>query len=167
MHLRDFYDYKNRLFEDVLTDEEIVKLIDADVDPTHPEELVWKNIYPLEYIPDVAEEGRVIICCDVDVQKSYSKGGLIYSPTLTIWIFVHKSLLQLPTGGVRTDELCHLIDEKINGSRFYTLGKLDLYSVKRFAPMIDWNGKVLVYTGSEVNRVHNPKEVIPSNRKVW
>ena len=53
----------------------------------------------------------------------------------------------------------------INGSRYYGLGELDLYSVKRFAPMTDFQGKILTFTATDFNRLHNPKNTIPPNRK--
>lgn len=164
MQLEEFYDYKNQLMEDILTTESIVKLIDETVDIDHAAQLAYKNVFPFEFIPETVENGSVFICFDVDIQKSTSK--TFYLPTLYIWVFAHKSKLRLPNGeGVRTDKLCSEICKKINGSRDYGLGELDLYSAKRFAPMTAYNGKLLTFYATDFNRQHDGSKRIPSNRK--
>ena len=47
----------------------------------------------------------------------------------------------------------------------YGLGELNLYNVKRFAPMTDYQGKVMSFTAREFNRQYNGKKEIPANRK--
>lgn len=165
MWLQDFYDYKNRFMKDLLTTPEIVKLIDPALeDMSDAKKLAYTQIMPSEFYPETIEDGKVYLCFDVDVTKVYS--STLYSLNLNIWIFVHKSLMRLPEGGVRSDKLCSEIDKKINGSLFYGLGKLDLVSAKRFAPMSDYCGKVLVYQADEFNRPFQPLKNVPSNRKV-
>lgn len=163
MWMKDFFDYKNRFMKDLLTTPEIVKLIDPTIDIEDARELAYTQIMPSEFYPETIEKGKVYVCFDVDVNKVYSQ--TLYSLTLNIWIFVHKSLMRLPEGGVRSDQLCYEIDKKINGSLFYGLGKLDLVSAKRFAPMSDYCGKALVYQTDEFNRTFQPIKNIPSNRK--
>ena len=80
-------------------------------------------------------------------------------------MFTHKSKIRLPEGGVRTDKLCSEIAKAINGSRFYGLGELDLYSVKRFAPITDYQGKVMMFQATDFNRFSPSGKPIPSNRK--
>mgnify|MGYP006873003753 CR=1 FL=1 len=163
MRLEEFFDYKNRLVKDMLTDEEIVALIDPNQTYASPKDMVYDNINPYEFYPEVIEKGKVYVCCDVDIIETGDKP--LYDLALYIWTFCHKSLLKLPGGGVRTDALCSKIDEKINGSWYYGLGKLELEYVKRFAPMADYTGKVMRYYARDFNRVYNPKANKPSNRK--
>ena len=164
MYLQEFFDYKNQLMEDLLTTPEIVKLIRDDCEPMeHPEELAYVKVFPHEYVPETIEHGATYICFDVDIQRSMNKTFLL--PTLQVWLFTHKSKLRLPEGGLRTDALASAIAEKINGSRFYGLGELDLYSVKRFAPISDYHGKVLTFYATEFNRTSPTKKPIPNNRK--
>lgn len=163
MQLQDFFDYKNQLMEDLLTREDIVKLINPDVDVKHASSLAYKQVFPYEYVPETVEEGKTYICFDVDVQIASNKTFL--SPVIYIWVFTHKSLLRLPEGGVRTDKLCSEICKAINGSRMYGLGELDIYSVKRFAPMTDYQGKFMVFHAEEFNRMYDPHKFTPANRK--
>lgn len=163
MNLKDFYDYKNQLMKDILSDEEIVPLIDEDILMQDAYKLAYKNVYPLEYMPETIHDGRTFVCFDVSVQESVNKTYLL--PTLYVWVFVHRDKLRLPEGGVRSDAICSAICDKINGSREYCLGELDLYSVKPVQIVTDYPGKVMVFHGTEFNRQYEPNRYTPSNRK--
>ena len=161
--LDEFFDYKNKLMEDLLTDEAIVTLINEEVGFKKAASLRYTQVFPYEYVPETIEEGKTFVCFDVDIQKSVDKTYLL--PTIYIWVFTHKSKLHLPEGGVRTDKLCSKIASVISGSRYYGLGELELYSVKRFAPMTEFQGKVMTLFAKDFNRLHNPQKPIPANRK--
>lgn len=163
MQLQEFFDYKNQLMEDLLTNEDIVRLIDDTVALQNADGLAYTQVFPCEYVPDTVQNGKTYICFDVDVQRTADKTFL--SPTLFVWVFTHRSKLRLPEGGVRTDKLCSEICKAINGSRKYGLGELNLYSVKRFAPMTDFQGKVLTFYAKDFNRVYDGKKYTPENRK--
>lgn len=163
MHLKELFDYKNQFARDLLTDNQIVELIDPNHLCDDPAKMIYDNVNPYEFYPETIERGRVYVCFDVDVT---SVGGKpLYDLALYIWIFAHKSILRMPEGGVRTDAICEKIDERINGSWFYGQGKLELEYVKRFAPMADYTGKVMRYSATDVNKIYNPKAEKPTNRK--
>ena len=61
--------------------------------------------------------------------------------------------------------LASAIAKAINGSRYYGLGELDLYSVKRFAPITDYQGKVMTFHATDFNRLSPTGMPVPSNRK--
>lgn len=161
--LDEFFDYKNRFMEDILTDKDIVALINEDVPFEESKKLAYTQVFPYEYVPETIEHGQVFVCCEVDVQKSLNKTYLL--PTFYVWVFAHKSKLRLPTGGVRTDALCSKIVEKLNGSRFYGLGEFSIYAARRFAPMTDYIGKQLTFETTDFNRLNPTGQPIPSNRK--
>lgn len=164
MQLDEFFDYKNQLMEDLLTNQTIVRLLNDNCEIVdEAESLVYQQVFPFEYVPDTVEHGQTFICCDVDIQRSVNKTFLM--PALYIWVFTHKSRLRLPEGGVRTDRLVSEIAKTINGSRNYGLGELDLYSVKRFAPITDYQGKVMMFQATDFNRFSPSSKPIPSNRK--
>lgn len=163
MQLEEFYDYKNQLMEDILTNESIVRLVNENISLEDAKLLAYSQVFPCEYIPQTVQEGKTFICFDVDIQQSANKTYLL--PTLYVWVFTHRSKLRLPEGGVRTDKLCSEICNAINGSRKYGLGELDLYSCKRFAPMTDFQGKALTFYAKDFNRQYDPTRPVPSNRK--
>lgn len=149
--------------EDLLTNSEIVRLVNDTVTLEGAEELAYTQVFPCEYVPDTVEHGKTYICFDVDILESVNKTYLL--PTLYVWVFTHRSLLRLPEGGVRTDKLCSEICNAINGSRMYGLGELNLYSVKRFAPMTDYQGKCMAFRAVDFNKQFDPNRPTPSNRK--
>lgn len=164
MQLEEFFDYKNQLMEDLLTNETIVKLVNEQITLDKAAELAYCNVFPCEYVPETVQDGKTFICFDVDIQEVVNKTYLL--PTLYVWVFTHRSRLRLPEGGgVRTDKICSEICRTINGSRKYGLGELNLYSVKRFAPMTDYQGKVMTFYAKDFNRFYDPNKYTPSNRK--
>lgn len=164
MQLEEFFDYKNQLMEDLLTNKEIVRLLDDNFTVIEePQSLAYKQVHPYEYIPEVVDKGHTFICFDVDISKTMNKTFM--QPVLYIWVFTHKSKMQTPNGGVRTDRLCSEIAKAINGSRYYGLGELEMYSVKRFCPTADYIGKVMMFQTQEFNRQSPTGKAIPSNRK--
>lgn len=163
MQLDEFFDYKNKLMEDILTNAEIIGLLDDEIDIEQATKLAYTQVFPYEFIPETVEQADTFVCFDVDIQESINKTYLL--PTIYVWVFTHKSKLRLSGGGVRTDVLVSKIAKAINGSRFYGLGELDLYSVRRFAPVTDYQGKVMTFHAKEFNRMTPGAQKIPSNRK--
>lgn len=163
MYLDELFGYKNRLMDDLLTSESIVRLIDENVSIEDAGSLMYKRVFPYEYVPETVEDGKTFICCDVDLLEVYDKTFL--APVLYVWVFSHRSKLRLPDGGVRPDMLCHEICKKINGSRQYGMGELNLRSLKRFAPMTDYLGKMMSFEAKDFNRQYDPKRYTPANRK--
>ncbi len=164
-NLDELFDYKNRIMQDMMTNESIVKLINENYTLENAGELIYKQVFPFEYIPDTVEEGHTFVCVDVDLLNYDSK--TFYYPVLYVWEFTHKTKLRLPEGGVRTDKLASEIARAINGSRYYGLGELNLSQIKRFAPIVDFNGKAMVFHAKDYNRPYDGKKSIPANRKDW
>ena len=163
MQLQDFFDYKNQLMKDILTNEEIVRLINPDIDFEDSKDLAYTQVFPYEYIPETVQNGSTYICFDVDVSSVSNDTYLI--AYFYIWVFCHQSRLRLPEGGVRYDKLCSKICEAINGSRVYGLGRLKLYSAKHFSPMTDYQGKLMTFQMTEFNTPSDSKHPVPMNRK--
>lgn len=163
MQLCELFDYKNKLMEDLLKNENIVKLLDDKIELKDARKLAYTQVFPYEYIPDTLSHAKTFICFDVDIQRSINKTFLI--PTLYIWVLTHKSKLHLNEGGVQTDRLVSEIAKAINGSHCYGLGELDLYSVRRYVPVTDYQGKVMTFYAQEFNRPAPNTKPVPSNRK--
>ena len=163
MQLKEFYDYKNQLMKDILTKEKIISLISEDTTIDNAKKLAYTQVYPCDYVQDTIVDGKTYICFDSDIIGVDSK--TYYTSYLYIWVFVHASNLRSPHGGVRCDEICEEICNYINGSRYYGLGELNLTSVKRYAPMTDYMGKLMTFVAKDFNRLHNGSKPVPTNRK--
>lgn len=167
MALDEFFDYKNKLMEDLITNPEIVRLLHNDcvVDENqNTSKLIYTQIFPYEYVPDTVDGASTFICFDMDIQKTMNKTFLI--PAIYIWVFTHKKYLRMQNeSGIRTDKICSEIDKTINGSRYYGLGELELSSVKRFSPIENYQGRVMTFQAQDFNRPSLSGKPIPSNRK--
>ena len=162
--LDELFDYKNQLMDDLLSNEQIIRLLSDDGKTlSSPESLVYSQVFPYEYVPDVVEHGQTFICCEVDIKDVIDKTFLM--PVLYIWVFTHKSKVRLTGGGVRTDKLSSEITKIINGSRMYGLGELNLQSVKRFSPIGNYQGRILTFSAKDFNRLPNAGKKVPANRK--
>lgn len=166
MHLEEFYDYKNKLVQDLCSDPDVVRLVtgnlQADV-PNH--DLPYTQVFPYEFVPETIDNGQTYICLEVDIASVPNK--TYYLPVIYIWVFTHKSRMRIETdrgGGVLVDELTAVIDRMLNGSRYYGLGTLELDSAQHFKPVNDYLGRALIYTTKDFNR---PKGRVnaPSDRK--
>jgi len=54
--------------------------------------------------------------------------------------------------GVRTDLIIHEINQLMNKTRGFGIGKVELYSIERFRPQERFHGKILTYKIKEFNR---------------
>lgn len=164
MYLDELFYYKNQLMEDLVTNDKIIKLLQDEADPNKkPEDYIYTQLYPYEYIPDTNEHGRTFICFDVEIQRADSK--TYYDPVIYVWIFVHKSKMRIPEGGVRMDEIAIEIVNTLSGSREYGLGELEFFSSRRFAPINDYQGKQLTFHAKDYNRLHSKSKEIPAKRR--
>lgn len=174
MYLDEFVNYKNQLIDDLLGNPEIVRLLSDKYEkntPENPADLLRTQIFPYEHVPETVEHGQTFICFDVDISRMSDRreapsNKMIYSPVLYIWLFTHKSLLWVPEVGVRIDRLAMEIAKTINGSHLYGMGNIELYSVKRFAPMMDYQGKVMTFDASDWNHTNPTGKPWPVNRRV-
>lgn len=166
MRLEEFYDYKNRLVQQLCSDPDVVRLVTGNSDAAVPNyEMPYTQIFPYEFVPETIEDGKTFICIEVDVSSVPNK--TYYIPVIYVWIFTHKSRMRVETdrgGAVLVDVLSAKINDLLNGSRYYGLGTLELDSSEHFKPATDFLGRALIYTACEFNR---PKGRIdaPSNRK--
>lgn len=163
MQLDELFNYKNQLMKTLCSNAKIVKLVTDDSDAPVPNyNLAYSQIFPYEHLPNTVDNATTFICFDVDVLKVVNK--TFYRPAIYVWTFAHKSKMRLDEGGIRIDQLAVEINKELNGSRYFGLGELDLYSVGRFVPIADYQGRELTYTADDFNRQYHPSRP-PSNRK--
>lgn len=164
MQLEELYDYKNQLMKELCSDEKIVKLVTNNPDAAVPNHgLPYSQIYPFEFIPETVNDGKTFICFDLDITDVPNK--TYYIPTLYVWFFTHKSLFRMQNGGCLLDELGKEINRLLNGSRYYGLGTLNLRRLRRFSPITDYLGRLLIYDTVDLNRNNGGRINLPGNRK--
>ena len=67
--LDELFDYKNQLIDDLLTSKTVLRLLSDDCEEnTRPEQLMYSQVFPYEYVPETVEHGQTFICCEVDMR---------------------------------------------------------------------------------------------------
>ena len=122
---------KKRIIAKMLySDPDIIEVLgNKDIDPTCPEEIMYKNIYPFIRVPgiqDVSGSYITYMLDDIDPGRINSN---MKSQHLKIVIFVHQDLVETEYGAERHDVLSFLIKDIFHLSNALGL-KLKLISNK-------------------------------------
>jgi hypothetical protein len=107
---------KKRIIGKMLySDPDIIEVLsNKDIDPTCPEEVMYKNIYPFIRVPGVQDVSRSYITYmldDVDTRRTNTTMKLQY---LKVVIFVHKNMVETEYGAERHDLLSYLIRDNFH-----------------------------------------------------
>lgn len=146
--MNELKNYKKTLINKIISSERLVKLI-AEDDAVNPESLVYSHVFPYPHIVDTTTLEGTYITMKISVPKVYNK---TYKD-LNIWIYIitHERLLNT-SGGLRTDLIASEIENLLNGSLDFGLGRLELVSAEDFAPANNYQGIVMKYIASDFNR---------------
>ena len=119
----------------------------ADIED--PTEIVYKNIFPHSFVPEVDDTAKTYLAIHFKRFRSinnYFKSGLIY-----VSVFTHKSLFKTNYGVTRIDFLLNKIDECLNGLRGIGLGELEFYEMDEFTVNNSYSGAYLSYKPVDFN----------------
>lgn len=157
MLLKEFGDYRIKIMKALCSDKEIVKYITDEDNPVLPDrDLIYKNIFPYAYKPDVSKEADTYVCFTLNVDnvdgKTYKTIGI------TFYIFTYQHIIRT-ADGLRHDLLAQAIDRMFNGNLELGLGRVKLDSVMDITPASNYHGLMLEYTVDEFNRpsIHGDK----------
>lgn len=113
---------KDRVVELVLSSQKIVELIGDNVYKTAPAPgLLYKKVYPFIYIPDTLDSASAIICVEANIISV--KTDSVCDIELIIATMCHTDIMRTEFG-TRIDALADEVDELINHSREFGIGKL-------------------------------------------
>lgn len=152
MTLNDCGDYKMKIFNTILNNEEIGKLI---LDKNYNKDTAYEvmkndNVFPFLYVPDVQKETRSYICVDVEVPRTTD---MQYKDMkIIVWCYCSKSIMacNLPGYiGTRADIICTMVDNLFNKSREFGIGRLKLQSKTILRTESSYYGHALIYTCTE------------------
>jgi len=153
MNLQELGAYKQTFLSKLRTSSEVKEiLLGNDYDEEIVDEILDKHIFPFLYIPDTQTEEKTYVCVDVVVPQTLNFS--IKNLKIIIYVFCHKYLMKYKKAGqigTRTDILSNIIDEKLNGSREFGIGRLALQSVELFMSEKTYYGRILTYSASDFN----------------
>lgn len=126
--------YKQQIINAVLNDYELVKLIDSqyaddtDESTIDAENLLYNNVFPYYYNPELVTEQKCFLFMMVDTPRVQS--DLIKDMQITIIVASHQGLMKVPydTSGTRIDLMSACVDRLFNGKGKMGFGDLSLSS---------------------------------------
>lgn len=104
---------KKRVIGELLyNDPDIIEVLDnPNIDPTCPEEIMYKNIYPFIRVPGTQDESKNYITYMLDDMEIPQTNRAMKSQILKVVIFVHKDLVKTKLGADRHDLLAYLVKD--------------------------------------------------------
>lgn len=124
----DKSEYKQKTMIELISDEDIVKLINQPKYTDDPSELIWKYIFPYIRISETQEETATFILLEVNVPKVSTVNYFFKDMLLTVGILTHAEWMKTEYGGTRNDLLSGIIIDKFNGNRDVVGNELELVS---------------------------------------
>lgn len=115
-HIDDDIIRKKRIIEQTLySDPDIVEVLDdPDIDPSCPEELLYKSIYPFIRIPGTQDTSKNYITFSISDMGLSPLNEVMKNQYVQFVIFVHKNLAKTNYGMARHDCLGYLIRDIFN-----------------------------------------------------
>ncbi|GAA4880624.1 hypothetical protein GCM10023310_71060 [Paenibacillus vulneris] len=154
--LQELNEYKFTIINRLLESEDLCKALHyADTDFRNketiadPSSLVYTNIFPHRFIPDLNETKQTYITVHFrrfQLANNGFKNGLI-----CINIFTHRDLFKTDYGCTRIDYLLNKIDELFNQKRGVGIGKLEFHEMDEIAINDKYQGAFICYKPIDFN----------------
>lgn len=115
-------DCKDKVIEKILSSQEVVDLIDDQKIKTAPAfGLLYKKVFPYAFVPDTVDATETYICVETNIVNV--KSDAICDVELIIHVISHIGIMRTDFG-TRVDALADVIDELLNHSRDFGIGKV-------------------------------------------
>jgi len=145
-------EYKDKVLEKILSSQEIVDLIDDDECKTAPAVgLLYKKVFPYAFIPPTVDEAETYVCIEANVANT--KSDTVCDIELIIHVMSHISIMQTDFG-TRVDALADAIDDLLNHSRDFGIGKVtpaDRYPTSWSLPNYNYVCRKVTYLIKDFN----------------
>lgn len=149
-HLSEFTEYKRKVVNLILNDEECVELITGAEGTSLPAvSLINNQVFLYDYIDETTTDAKVHVCIEVD--DGDVRGPAVSGVHLWIYVAVPKSLMNM-NGEIRRDALANRIDTLLNGNKDFGFGKLDRKPGGRIVLHDSFRGRFLHYYVLDWNR---------------
>ena len=144
-------EWKNSIIIKLQNNELILDALDTT--ETEREDLVYKRIFPYLYIPNTQTVSLSYINVEISI-TSTSRNNIYSYPQIVIMIISHQDHMNLNMAGIsgsRNDYLSELIDEMLNGSTGYGIGKIVLKSNVAGSLNDTYRYRQLTFIGTDIN----------------
>lgn len=125
---------KEKFILEMLQDEDLVKCLRhpatnfLEKDTGNPADLLYRNIYPTKYVPEVHEDAKSYICMGFNYAPTKTDGRYYTFSYVSFYMFCHKSIVRTNYGITRPDFMLTRIDDFVLGARGEEwLGRMEFY----------------------------------------
>lgn len=141
---REISRYREIIFQKLIEDKVLTDLVDVEGEYAGREEdLLYKRIYPYEYIPDIIEEAGCYVLFDLDVELN-RKNRTFNKFNLYIYTLAHINSMRTPTG-LRPDLMVSQIEDIFDGMSILGVGEMKLVYNRRFYTGERFRGRALCF----------------------
>lgn len=145
---------KNEIIKALINDNAIINAIEPDGIESK-EDLINTYIFNFHQNPNTINEVKTFITVQVHIPSQYTGSKILVNTNVEIWIISHEDHMRVcnvpKVKENRNDYLSKLIDEKLNGSTIFGLGKLMLKSNLEGAYQKNYLYRQLVFTVADIN----------------
>ena len=147
---KELTEYRSKIMKLLCNDQEIVDLITDTPNSAIPDRsLMYKNIFPYAYTPDVTKDTNNYICFRIYIPEVQNK--TFKTVNIVFYIFCHQDNIRT-SNGLRPDLIGERLETLFNGSMDLGVGRMKLYGMDDISPASTFHGIALEYTVSEFNR---------------
>lgn len=146
---------KNKIIREFIKDKNIVEAINSSsISKDTPEKLIYSHIFDYHQNPNTLNSVGTFITIEVSIPDSWGDRTFI-KPIIEICIYSHEQHMRVENipkvKKNRNDYLSELIDNKLNGSSGYGIGKIELRSNTGGAYQMDYLYRKMVFEGTDLN----------------
>lgn len=147
-------EYEQTIMKTLCSDKQIVSLLTGVENPKIPNKsLMYKQVFPFNYVPDTSQEAKVLITFYIEVPSAYN--STLKNYYLYIGITTHESLMRTNRGKVTT-LLATAVDNLLNGRMdIMGIGTLELVSSTISTPVESYHTRHLTYSVKDWNKVNS------------
>lgn len=149
--LQELASNKEKLLKFFLSDQTLVDLLTGEENTPLPSlSLRYSQVFPFHWLSPTITEQKSFLCFSVSVPRVPTP--VIKDVTMKIWLFSHDKIMRTDLGP-RIDLLAGAIDDILNGSTVFGLGKVELKGTREITPAKDFYGYEIVYEVQDFNRI--------------
>lgn len=147
---------KNKIIKEFINDDAIVEAIEPVEEKVKSKgDLVNQYIFNFNQNPTTINDVMTFITVQVNIPRQYDKNGTFSVASVVILIVSHESHMKAENVPKvtenRNDYLSKLIDNKLNGSNKFGIGKLKLVSNIEYAYQTNWLIREMIFECTDLN----------------
>lgn len=144
--------YKQTAISAIVNNPNIVEALDRDY-IGDGEGLIYKNIFPYVYVPDVEEEAKCYILVTVDMPKVWNDNSYLFQQVLVcFYVLCHQELMLTEYGGTRIDYIADELEGIFNQSTDFGFGEMELIANTEQSPDAHHRMRVLQFQTKQPTR---------------